>query len=1544
MAQSSELEEALQSVKKAPHAVSAWQELEQLAADNERPDDVVAAYRTCLAGELTAEVAEMLGERAGAFCDTWFGDDPKVVENLLTRVLELAPNSESAVQRLSVVYTQAERWPDVLALYDGAIDATKDKTRRVRMLREAAQLAKDVAKLPDRAIGYLQKLLPLVPDDAQLYQGLERLLERNERWADLIALWEGKLESQGKRDREKTRARIAAIWLDSLRDPARALASIKPLLAEAESDQEACRLLERVIESPDATRAVRENALDMLRAHYDSTGRPREVIRVLERVIQLDPAGSRALREETGARLAELDDDKAAMAHYAALLALQPESSVTQEKLRQLAQRANNYAGYAEGVATAGRTSENVTRRVELLAEAARTKLDMLDDAPGAIELYQEALYQEGSGEREQLLVCRRLSELYSRVDRQKERLDVLERLAELEKGNAARLAVVGEAARLAESLGDADRALALWQRRIDADPDDLAALDARITLLEGNRRWDDLVAAFEARAGRKVSAAQKRSDLTRVATIHRDHRSDLDAAIAAWQRVARESGEDAESVSALSDLYAATNRWKEMADLLERSSTRDTERTVSRLGRLGDAQREQLGAPDRALVAYKNALAIDPDDKTARTGMKALLELPETRGGAADALADAFRRSRDWTGVLDLLPARLAEAKDDPRTRLALLRESAALRLEHQKDAAGALFDLALAFPLAPRDGLIEDQIVRLAGETKDYETASKAFGAAIAALADSPREAARLRVIHGEILADRLGDKAGGLAARVAAAAAEPADRRAVIGIVALAPARGEWAPAARALVAHFAAKERVDDDLVASVEKAAIAQGTQATEAWVAAVDKALAEVAAVPAAVAAALHYRLAVVHREYRKDPFTAIGSLRKALEHGGERGSWLGELVELERTKGPGRGLLDALARLAAADARDLDALVEAADVASKLGDREAAIGLLGQVLGRATTAWRGTAQVKSSRAPDGVAKWAIDGLVELQRAAGNGRAAVDTLVDAARLPFDEAARRALRLRAADIAAKELHDNGVAIDMVRGALAAAPKDPELLERLGGLLETEDRVPELLALRQRQLDLETDAERRLGLRLEVARLVGVVEQRGGRLESLRKNLADRPGHEASVDAIAALLAEKGFHKQLADLMEEQASRLESEGEPARAARLWARFAHVTEHDTKEIERAILGHRRVASLSPTADAFRALARLNLERNAPAQAVPWFESLLGVVAPGEKPAIVLALARAHLAAHQPDRAVLAIEAHLDDREPALELRTLLADQYRAAGQLEPLARHLTRSLPLVRDDKLAAQFAREAAGIYTKLGQPGKAVPALETALALDPADKSMRSALAEGLRVAGRLGEARKVLGELIADFGRRRSPERAALHVELARVAQAEGKLEDALAEMEQASKMDVSNARIQKELAEMARAGGVLDQASAPIRGCSSSSAASRPARTSPRSARARCCTSCTGSPPRAATPTRPRSCSRARSTPRPSPTPRPGGCAARCSPPASSRPCSTSSSCASSARPRRRARPRCCRTRPTRSTSSAGRPTRSTR
>ena len=88
MADLSQFKEATAAVKHSPHAVSAWEEVEALAADLDKPDDIVALYNETLARQASSpQVAEMIGERAGGFCDEWFGDDPKVLEKILSRVL-----------------------------------------------------------------------------------------------------------------------------------------------------------------------------------------------------------------------------------------------------------------------------------------------------------------------------------------------------------------------------------------------------------------------------------------------------------------------------------------------------------------------------------------------------------------------------------------------------------------------------------------------------------------------------------------------------------------------------------------------------------------------------------------------------------------------------------------------------------------------------------------------------------------------------------------------------------------------------------------------------------------------------------------------------------------------------------------------------------------------------------------------------------------------------------------------------------------------------------------------------------------------------------------------------------------------------------------------------------------------------------------------------------------------------------------------------------------------------------------------------------------
>ena len=254
---------ALAAAEASPEDESCWDILEEMAEQLQRPDEVGELYRKVLAQDLSTDLAETLGQRAAQFHEEWFSEDSPHLAEVLTRVLEIDPTAEWALQRVTVVMTVGERWNELLALYDKALSATSDKLRREQLLDEAASLAKDFAGAPDRAIDYLSQLSELRPTDSQLVSSLERLLERQGRWQELIGLWRKRVEAASGKDALALRGRIAACYLDNLEDAGACLAEVRSLLEDGAAVEPNLELLERIVALEASPADVRRGALGL---------------------------------------------------------------------------------------------------------------------------------------------------------------------------------------------------------------------------------------------------------------------------------------------------------------------------------------------------------------------------------------------------------------------------------------------------------------------------------------------------------------------------------------------------------------------------------------------------------------------------------------------------------------------------------------------------------------------------------------------------------------------------------------------------------------------------------------------------------------------------------------------------------------------------------------------------------------------------------------------------------------------------------------------------------------------------------------------------------------------------------------------------------------------------------------------------------------------------------------------------------------------------------------------------------------------------------
>lgn len=1421
---------AIEAVKREPDNDQHWELVEELVDSAQRPSDVRELFRSVLSkDDLVARVASQIGQRAVRFYEAWYGDDSRELADLLSKVVELDAGASWAFERLTVALTVAERWTDLLDAYDTAIARADQTARRMKLLDEAAQVAKDFAGQPDRAIGYMSQLSALEPDNASLAASLERLLERQGRYRDLIALWGARVELAPARQQREQRQRMAQCYVDSLKDYASALLEIDKLRKDAPEYKPALELLERMLAADAAPTDTRKGALTRLAEHFEKQKKPEEVVRLLELGLTfVDPSERRAQLRQLVSRSVALSQDERALGHQASLLTLEPIAEV-RDALRALAEKTRDFERYASALVEAARHSRDPHMQAELSTEAARLREEQLGQLPEAIALYREVFDAAVSAD-SSVAAGRRLLKLLEQTDREPETMDVLSRMSELEPVEAVRKAMLGKLAQLAEKLGDKDRARRAWSSRVGDDSSDVEALDALVAAATRDEDYAALAKLLRQRIRVGSNLQAKRADLGWLAKLCDEKLRDLDGAIQTWRQIQELSPEDREAVSSLTDLLSRAERWPELAEVLSRAAEGEVGRFTTLQTQLGDAYRVRLGKPEQAVLRYRTALQIDPRHPAARAGQATLVPHEGTRAIAVSSLADAYRLTEEWQHVVALLEPRLLSTPA-AEERAKILIETAQLCEQKLNDRQQALECYRRAFALSPDDRVTEREIRRLAEALGQWLAVVSAYRDTLAGFPRPTPRVAELRHAEGQVFEQRLNDREAALEAYVDAARISPDRVEFATAAARLAGQLGQFRIAAEQVLAHMNAKGAYNETLLRAVEQ--VAEEVEGFDALCIALSEAtVSQGAGLSAAVSRELQTRIATLHRERRNDPRAAESALLRALRAEPGHRATLVALAEVQRIE-PGAALVTTLRSIADGDDEQLDALWEAAEVCSEHVREKRQLGATLEALyTRALGLWRRGKKPTGKRDAQGAVAWAVDRLVAYQKEQSDPQRALLLLTEAAGLPFDSTQRQRWLHQAAALAMGPLADADRASELYRDLLAHDPRDTTALVALGQLYTERERLPELLMLRRHELALSPDLERKLALRLEIARLTGELETRGDRVGALQQNLADRPGHKPSLDALGMILRQKGQHAELSVIFDKQARVLRDMGRGDEAAWLYRQVAELRERALSDVPGALVAYRELHALVPEGDASEALARLHAELGEHAKAAEWWEIRLAVAPQELRASIAIAIARAHIASSQPSRARACLEQALVQDPAVDEARDLLAQLYREEGAHEQLARLLSSGAELIREPTRRLGYLREAADLYyDKLRAPDRAIPVLSRATVLAPDDLRLRIMLAEGFHVAGRFDEARGVLRVLIDGFGRKRSPERAELHYRLGRVCESAGLIDEAFTELETASKMDLAHQGALHALARLAHAQGDLERAERAYRG-----------------------------------------------------------------------------------------------------------------
>ena len=297
------------------------------------------------------------------------------------KVLSGEPLHEKAFKALQVVYRDLEDWPNLVTLLSRRADRVEDDTEITELRLAVADLHADHLDNEDAAMSAYQRALITDPQNRRALQGVERVLERREDWAELVRFHEGRLAVAPPSERHAIYARIAAIQ------------------GEKQGDAAAAEGTERVMRQTAGPRS-RGRSTHALEQVYIESGRWDELAALYERRLKVIPEGAqeRSLRTTLASIYAEkLADSEGAIAVLEPLLesddADHAEVRLTLDTLLALHEGRDDWEGCAEVLKRMARTRRRSNpERIACFMRIGRIYADQMNDPILATQWWREAL------------------------------------------------------------------------------------------------------------------------------------------------------------------------------------------------------------------------------------------------------------------------------------------------------------------------------------------------------------------------------------------------------------------------------------------------------------------------------------------------------------------------------------------------------------------------------------------------------------------------------------------------------------------------------------------------------------------------------------------------------------------------------------------------------------------------------------------------------------------------------------------------------------------------------------------------------------------------------------------------------------------------------------------------------------------------------------------------------------------------------------------------------------------------------------------------
>ncbi|MEO7733458.1 MAG: hypothetical protein ABIY55_21020, partial [Kofleriaceae bacterium] len=676
------------------------------------------------------------------------------------------PDPRELVRRLEDLLGRAQKWAELVAIYDDVIGGTDEDLRREALIKRA-RLLEDGLGDPGRAIeGWREVVLAAedstAPASAHAYHEavaeLERLYRSRGDWRDLVTLFESRLaRSTQPAETAELRLKLAEVFEAQLDDLPAALDQYEYVLQEGQRWAAAVASLERLVVHDEH----RERITELLEPVYRAQDWWQKLVVILDAKLAYvrDPG----LQVQTLHEIAQIHEERGGNLDLALeALARGWRIDVADEaSLGKLLVLASKLAAWDEVVQTLedGATSaSNSDLGAGLWARAAEIHENRRRDLPRAIVAWRKVEQSRP----DDLLAHAALDRLLALEGRVAELVVVVARRADLTDDDGVRLVLLHRVAALYEEvLDDRPAAIVAYKNVLGVDDSDLAALDAlerlyRISDAEDAPR--ELAQTLERKIELTTDLGERQALRRSVAQTYERALHDIYQAIGQLTAVLDDDAADPTALAELDRIYGNEKMWPDLLDVIDRRallaiSTKDRADLAHRAAHLVE---HELRDPDAAIPRHGAVLELAPAHPAARAALEGLLVRDEHAEAISPILERVYRADGDAPGLVRVYERRIAIARGEHRAAWTALAEVHEM-LAHQPAQAFEVWSRAIQAD--PDDPERLTPLLRLAASEDLWRPLADRLDQLLGETLP-PDVEQRYAIQLGQIAEDRLGD----------------------------------------------------------------------------------------------------------------------------------------------------------------------------------------------------------------------------------------------------------------------------------------------------------------------------------------------------------------------------------------------------------------------------------------------------------------------------------------------------------------------------------------------------------------------------------------------------------------------------------------------------------------------------------------------------------------------------------------------------------------------------------------------------------------